>query len=235
MSVRAHPTVNVAGCRTELSHSWGPPTPLCFGPRTVPVHSRSPGPMTPCFPAPPSRLRSDHRLLSPNFWDTVPPHKTSISMTRNRRRPRKCFEARLCEPQLGRSVELRSIATFLVCAHALRVRDPRSDRVAALSRGESSEDFCSFRGISCLGPNKKTKTASLLLLLPCGRRGPGRGGAPPSPPSEARTPPSPTLPRSTLAGRGRNAANTLNKYPASRPCESCNQHTGETPVPLPRG
>src|SRR5438046_8871604 len=46
---------------------------------------------------------------------------------------------------------------------------------------------------------------SLFPLLPCRRRGPGRGGAPRS---EARTPPSP---RSSLAGRGRNSANTLNK------------------------
>ena len=43
---------------------------------------------------------------------------------------------RLCEPQLGRSEELRSIATFLVLAHALRVTD-RAPIAWRLCRAES--------------------------------------------------------------------------------------------------
>src|SRR5437016_3639207 len=37
------------------------------------------------------------------------------------------------------------------CPNSVRVADPRSDCVAAPQRGESTGDFCSYLGTSCLG------------------------------------------------------------------------------------
>src|SRR6266568_2897561 len=55
---------------------------------------------------------------------------------------------------------------------------------------------------------------ALLPHLPCGRRGPGRGGASPS---KARTPPSPTLPPVVPRGEREKFGETPNKYVCKAP------------------
>src|SRR6266536_5633809 len=93
--------------------------------------------------------------------------KLSISITWNRGGPRKFFGARLYEPQLGRSVELHSIARFLVRAHALRVADPRSG--ARLCEAQHCPQFSKCpRPIRALSVGNAAAGRRPALRLPCG-------------------------------------------------------------------